>query len=97
MRQSIVNNQVLPLLKPTFGGAFTVQEGDALKATLGDPDASPEQKVAQLNSFIDAKEREIQTKERELGVSAEVAAPTAATPTAGAITLPNGIVVRQVQ
>jgi len=63
---ALINNQVLPLLKPTFGGAFTVQEGDALKATLGDPNATPEEKMAQLDAFIDGKIREIQTKERRL-------------------------------
>lgn len=64
---SIIDNQVLPLLKATFGGSFTVQEGEALKATLGDPDASPDQKIEQLNSFIEGKVREIQGTQRELG------------------------------
>lgn len=63
---SIVNNQVLPLLKPTFGAAFTFQEGEALKATMGDPDAAPEEKIAQLNSFIEGKMREVENKEREI-------------------------------
>ena len=66
---SIVNNQILPLLKQTFGGAFTEAESDSLKATLGDVDASPSEKIAQLNAFIDGKIREIQTKERQLGQS----------------------------
>lgn len=60
---AIVNNQVLPLLKPTFGAAFTVQEGEALKATMGDPDASPQEKMAQLDAFIAQKMRDIETKE----------------------------------
>ena len=64
---SIVNNQVLPLLKPTFGGAFSVQEGAELKATLGDPNASPQQKIDQLNAFIDQKVRGIQGEQRGLG------------------------------
>lgn len=63
---AIVNNQVLPLLKPTFGAAFTVQEGESLKATMGDPDASPEQKIAQLDAFIAQKVRDIETKEAQL-------------------------------
>lgn len=63
---AIINNQVLPLLKPTFGAAFTVQEGEALKATMGDPDASPAEKMAQLDSFIDQKMRDIETKETAL-------------------------------
>ena len=64
---SIVNNQVLPLLRSTFGAAFTEREGETLKRTMGDPDASPNQKIQQLNSFIDQKVRDIQTKQREVG------------------------------
>jgi len=64
---SIINNQVLPLLKPTFGAQFTVQEGEALKATMGDPNLSPTERVEVLNSFIDQKSRDIQGAERELG------------------------------
>ena len=64
---SIVNNQVLPLLRSTFGAAFTEREGETLKRTMGDPDATPNQKIQQLNSFIDQKVRDIQTKQREVG------------------------------
>ena len=49
---AIVDNQVLPLLKDTFGAAFTVQEGESLRATLGDPNKSPEEKKAILEAFI---------------------------------------------
>jgi len=63
---AIVNNQVLPLLKETFGAAFTFQEGEALKATMGDPNASPEEKMAQLDAFIAQKNRDIETKQRQL-------------------------------
>lgn len=65
---AIIDNQVLPLLKQTFGAAFTVQEGENLKKTMGDPNASAEEKIAQLDAFIDNKVREIEVKERELGV-----------------------------
>lgn len=64
---AIINNQVLPLLKPTFGAAFTVQEGESLKATMGDPDASPEQKMAQLDAFIEQKMRDIRSKKAQVG------------------------------
>lgn len=64
---AIINNQVLPLLKQTFGAAFTFQEGESLKATMGDLDAAPDEKIAQLNAFIEGKAREVQAKERELG------------------------------
>ena len=71
---SVINNQILPLLKQTFGAAFTKAEGDELKATMGNVDATPEEKIAQLNSFIDGKIREIQTKERQLGQTVTSAA-----------------------
>lgn len=68
---AIIDNQVLPLLKQTFGAAFTATEGEALKKTMGDPDASAEAKIAQLNSFIENKVREIEVKERELGAESQ--------------------------
>lgn len=60
---AIINNQILPLLKQTFGGAFTVAEGDKLAATMGDPDATAEEKLVQLDAFIESKYREIEAKE----------------------------------
>lgn len=66
---AIIDNQILPLLKQTFGAAFTLQEGERLRATLGNPDSSPGEKMAQLDAFIDGKMREIESKERELGGS----------------------------
>ncbi|MGH1470170.1 MAG: hypothetical protein ACRBCS_03195 [Cellvibrionaceae bacterium] len=68
---AIINNQVLPLLKPTFGAAFTVQEGESLKATMGDPDASPEEKIAQLEAFIAQKQRDIKTKSALAGETSQ--------------------------
>jgi len=65
---AIVDNELLPLLRQTFGSAFTEEEGNKLKATLGDPDATPEARNAQLDAFMESKERQIKTKERELGV-----------------------------
>ena len=65
-----IANQVLPLLKPTFGGSFSIQEGQELKASLADPDVSPEEKLAQLTAFLDQKERDILSKQRELLQSA---------------------------
>lgn len=56
---AMVNNQVLPMLKDTFGAAFTVTEGDALRATLGDPDKSPEEKKMVLEAFIEQKRRDV--------------------------------------
>lgn len=54
-----VDNQVLPLLRDTFGAAFTVKEGETLRATLGDPNKSPAEKKAVLKAFIDQKERNV--------------------------------------
>ena len=54
-----VDNQVLPLLRQTFGAAFTAKEGDTLRATLGDPNKSPEEKKAVLNAFIEQKKRDL--------------------------------------
>ncbi len=59
---SILRNQVLPLLKPTFGSAFTVQEGEKLEATFGDPNLTPEQKIAALEAKLSQFERDIRTK-----------------------------------
>lgn len=63
---SMVDNQVLPLLRDTFGAAFTAAEGDRLRDAMANPDASPDQKIAQLNAFIEQKVRSIETNEREL-------------------------------
>lgn len=65
---SIIDNQVLPLLKPTFGGSFSIQEGESLKATLGDANASFEEKMATLDAFIDQKVRDIKTKKTQLNL-----------------------------
>jgi len=83
---AMVNNQVLPLLKPTFGAAFTVQEGDSLRATMGDKEASVEEKMATLDAFIEQKQRDIETKQRQLpvGQQAQPAGQPAAGPQEGA-------------
>lgn len=62
-----VDNEVLPLLRQTFGAQFTQKEGESLKATLGDPDVSPEEKDAVLRSFIDSKRSQVETQKRKLG------------------------------
>ena len=62
-----VNNETLPLLRETFGAAFTVQEGESLKGTLGDPNLSPLEKHAALDAFIEAKVGEVGSLERRVG------------------------------
>jgi len=59
-----VDNEILPLLRQTFGAQFTVEEGKSLKATLGDPNKSPEEKDAVLRAFIANKRAEVETKAR---------------------------------
>ena len=62
-----VDNEVLPLLRQIFGAQFTQKEGESLKATLGDPDASPEEKDAVLKSFIETKIAQARTLKRRTG------------------------------
>lgn len=66
---SKVDNEVLPLLRETFGAAFTQKEGESLKATLGDPDSSPAEKDAVLRSFIDSKRAQVETQRRKVQAS----------------------------
>lgn len=56
---AVVDNQVLPLLRQTFGAQFTEREGETLRRTLGDPNKSPEEKHAVLRAFIAQKERDL--------------------------------------
>ena len=78
-----VDNEVLPLLRQTFGAQFTLQEGRDLRTTLGDPDLSPAEKDAALVAFIDAQRAKIETATRRVQANkAPHAAPTPAAPTA---------------
>jgi len=64
---SVVDNQVLPLLRDTFGAQFTEREGQTLRATLGDPDKTPTEKDAALKAFIKQKKQTIGSLSREVG------------------------------
>lgn len=66
--QSMVANQILPLLRDTFGAQFTQVEGERLLATLGDPDKTPVEKQAVLKAFIEQKRRDVEA----LGVQGRV-------------------------
>jgi len=79
---AIIDNEVLPLLRSTFGAAFTVEEGNRLRNTLGDPDSSPSQKQATLDAFIKSKENQVRMLGSKLGFNPKNIAPTA--PTQGA-------------
>jgi hypothetical protein len=65
-----VDNQVLPMLRDTFGAAFTVKEGETLRATLGDPDKSPKEKQAVLKAFIEQKRRDVEALAARTGQAA---------------------------
>lgn len=64
---SMVDNEVLPLLRQTFGAQFTEREGTSLKTTLGDPNKTPAEKDAVLRSFINTKMNTIQSLQRQTG------------------------------
>lgn len=64
--ESIIANQILPLLRDTFGAQFTEREGNSLKATLGDPNKSAQSKIKVLNSFINQKVKSLESKYRKL-------------------------------
>ena len=66
---SMVDNQVLPLLKPIFGAAFTAIEGDRLRNAFLDPNSTPDSRVASLNAFQDQMERNIESKQREIDIT----------------------------
>jgi hypothetical protein len=64
---AMVDNQVLPMLRDTFGAQFTVQEGESLRATLGAPDKTPTEKKAVLTAFIEQKRRNIEALALQTG------------------------------
>lgn len=70
-----VDNQILPLLRRTFGAQFTLQEGRDLRATLGAPDKSPEEKEAVLRAFIDQKKANIETAKRATNPTLQTTVP----------------------
>jgi hypothetical protein len=72
---SMVDNQILPLLRDTFGAQFTEREGETLKKTLGDVDASPAEKDAVLKSFIKQKKASVESTKRQIGGSNQALIP----------------------
>jgi hypothetical protein len=65
--ESIVNNELLPQLKAVFGGSPTDEEYNRLVATVGDVDATTDEKKIALKSFLTARATKIQASQRELG------------------------------
>lgn len=70
---AMVDNQVLPLLRDTFGAQFTQAEGETLRNTLGDPDKSPTEKQAVLKAFIEQKRRDLEALNVRTGREADSA------------------------
>jgi len=64
---NIVSVEILPQLKPTFGAAFTVEEGNWLKSTMGDLNSSPEEKLAQINARVRGWNNQLKTLSRSTG------------------------------
>lgn len=65
---AIVANEILPLLRITFGSAFTEGEGERLLATLGNVNSTPSQRDDQLDAFIEAKTGQINVMRKKLGI-----------------------------
>jgi hypothetical protein len=63
---SLIQNQILPLLKPTFGGNTSDNELNQLKLTLADPNDAPENKIAALDAFLSQQKLKIESQEREI-------------------------------
>jgi len=75
--QSLIDNNILPLLRMTFGAQFTQKEGESLKATLGDVNLSPQERKAVLESFITQKRNQVEALQRQTGaVPSQPSAPT---------------------
>lgn len=73
---AMVDNQVLPLLRDTFGAAFTQKEGETLRATLGNANASPVEKQAILEAFIAQKERDVAGMQSNMPGGSPLPTPT---------------------
>lgn len=72
---AMVDNQILPLLRDTFGAQFTLKEGENLKATLGNPNLAPAEKQAVLESFLQQKLRDVEALRARVGGSEAGASP----------------------
>lgn len=64
--KALVNNQVLPLLRDTFGAQFTEKEGERLLQTFGDLNATPEEKKEALKAILQVKINDIKSLEKKI-------------------------------
>lgn len=72
---SMIDNQILPLLRDTFGAQFTQKEGETLRNTLGNPDLSPAEKQQVLEAFIQQKQRDIEALQTRFGAQTRSQSP----------------------
>lgn len=77
---AMVDNQVLPMLRDTFGAQFTVVEGETLRKTLGDPNKAPAEKKAVLNAFIEQKVRNMEAAAQQGNVQTPEGQPQTTVP-----------------
>ncbi len=73
--QNIAMSSLLPKLKQTFGGQLSEEERKALLSTLGDINYSPEEKLAAIDAFEDAFERDLEDKRIFLGEKVSLNSP----------------------
>lgn len=72
---AMVNNQILPMLRDTFGAQFTEREGETLRETMGDPNKSPAEKQTVLKAFIEQKRRDVAALAAQTGQGGQQDAP----------------------
>ena len=67
--RQIVNNELLPKLRETFGGQLSDAERESLLSTLGNVDLSAKEREQAVKSFIESKKRQLDGYKRQLGIS----------------------------
>lgn len=65
--RQIVNNELLPKLRETFGGQLSDAERESLLSTLGNVDLSAPEREQAVQSFIESKKRQLEGYKRQLG------------------------------
>lgn len=69
--RQIVNNELLPKLRETFGGQLSDAERESLLSTLGNVDLSAKEREQAVKSFIESKKRQLEGYKRQLGISTQ--------------------------
>ena len=60
-----IANQLIPQLKQMLGGQFTEKDREALMDTLGNPNSTPAEKKAAIQSFMETRLRELNSARKE--------------------------------